>query len=136
MKRQRCTAGDHRESCCSLRIFDASGRHCGVAYMDGNTFSSTDFVAAADGSYFVKLSQQTLYGGFDPYDKVEPESDDGESMEDRFDTECFDINLPWCLYNIMMIMWAGDVTYRMAVGEVHIKAFDDAGPRRVDLIIG
>ncbi|KAI4190017.1 MAG: hypothetical protein L6R41_001072 [Letrouitia leprolyta] len=52
------------------------------------------------------------------------------------DQRCFDTKKPWCLYNVMLVEWVGEVAYRVGVGTVHIDAWARARPRKRVIELG
>ena len=45
-----------------------------------------------------------------------------------FDLRRYDKHKPWCIYNVMMVEWKGEVASRVGLGTVHIDAFYQAQP--------
>lgn len=39
------------------------------------------------------------------------------------DQRAFDTEKAWCLYNVMLVEWVGEVAYRVGVGTIHIDAW-------------
>lgn len=62
---------------------------------------------------------------------VEKASDSSACDQRRFDTE-----KAWCLYNVMLVEWIGEVAYRLGVGTVHIDAWAQAKPRKTIITLG
>ncbi|KAF2243932.1 HET-domain-containing protein [Trematosphaeria pertusa] len=133
---------------CWLQVFDQNNHKAGTVIMDGTTFEATDFTNPLIS--FIKISQTTLAPGRDdpawddesktykgrpgelainPRPPLEPE-------EAEFDQDVYDLNVCWCLYNVLVVRWEGEVAQRIAVGQVHIHAFDGAGPTRMKLTLG
>lgn len=46
-----------------------------------------------------------------------------------FDHTVYDKTKSWCLYNVMMVEWNGEVASRIGLGIVHIDAFHQAQPK-------
>jgi hypothetical protein len=42
----------------------------------------------------------------------------------------------WCLYNVIVVEWGGNVAYRTGIGKIHIQAFDGACPERKQIVLG
>lgn len=144
----KCNTGSHTESCCPLWVYDSSDSRCGMVYMDGNTFLSTDFSVPPQGFDFIKLSQKPLLRTSEPGSNAASQTVDnvdesaagtegeGVDPEDSWFDSKYNAATDRCLYNVLMVRWKDHVAYRMAVGEVHIQAFDDAGPEWIDIVLG
>lgn len=99
---------------------------------------------------FLKVSQATLSGyASDP--AWDPQSErficdteiaaSSPLMEDskrqcRFDRDRYDWQVPWCLYNILMVEWQDGIVYRTGVGTIHIHAFDNASLEWRKILLG
>ena len=46
-----------------------------------------------------------------------------------FDQYIFDATKPWCMFNVMLVEWEGEVAYRLGVGRVHLDAWAQAHPK-------
>ena len=46
----------------------------------------------------------------------------------HFDSRVYSEKRLWCLFNVMMIEWKGNVAYRLAIGRIHVDAFLYAEP--------
>ena len=62
---------------------------------------------------------------------VEKAGDSSACDQTRYDTE-----KAWCLYNVMLVEWIGEVAYRLGVGTVHIDAWAQAKPRKTIITLG
>jgi len=140
----KCETGVHEH--CELLIFDSDGIRAGIVYVDGNAFQRL-----RPGVYdFIKLSQTTLaHADSDPaWDdssrsyagqpggpplNPRPPLDDEDEL---FDQTRYDLNICWCLYNVLMIEWQDGVAYRLGIGQVHIHAFDEASPTWRKVLLG
>lgn len=136
-----CREGNHEV--CRLQVFSQSDHRAGTVVMDGNTFTSTSF-APDSLFYFIKISQTTLAPGRDdPAWDADTKTFAGkpgeaainprppfDEEEEEFDQEIYDRNMCWCLYNVLVVSFENDVARRIAVGQVHITAFEDAQPER------
>lgn len=56
---------------------------------------------------------------------VEKASDSSACDQRRYDTEKI-----WCLYNVILVEWIGEVAYRLGIGTVHIDAWAQAKPKK------
>jgi hypothetical protein len=136
-----CNEGNHEV--CRLQVFSQSDHRAGIVVMDGTTFASTTF--SPDSLFcFIKVSQTTLAPGRDdPAWDIETKTYAGipgepainprppfDEEEEEFDQEVYDRNICWCLYNVLVVQFEGDVARRIAVGQLHITAFEDALPER------
>src|SRR6266498_3241910 len=133
----KCDEGVHEM--CELSIFDSDGIRAGIVFVDGNTFRKLS-TGLHD---FIKISQITLaHGRSDPAWNENTERYSGEpghppinprpplnAEDELFDPNRYDLNICWCLYNVVMIEWQDDVAYRVGIGQVHIHAFDKASPQ-------
>jgi hypothetical protein len=45
-----------------------------------------------------------------------------------FDIHTYHSDMPWCLYNVMMIERVGEVVDRLAIGRVHVQAVAQSNP--------
>lgn len=139
-----CEEGIHEK--CELSVFDSDGVPAGIVYVDGNTFRRLQ-----PGRYnFVKLSQTTLaHADSDPAWDEETESYAGrpgglplnhrpplDAEDEIFDQTRYDLNICWCLYNVLMVEWQDGVAYRIGIGQVHIHAFDAASPKWHKMMLG
>ena len=53
-----------------------------------------------------------------------------------FDQQRYDSTKSWCIYNVMLVEWVGDVAYRLGVGAVHIDAWAQAKPQTTIVTLG
>ena len=51
-------------------------------------------------------------------------------FRDGFDSRIYDKDRYWCLYNVLLIQWCGDVAQRVGIGKVHVEAFDQVAKRK------
>jgi hypothetical protein len=72
-----------------------------------------------------KRPRPTLYSLQEMESRVDPRlhSSDYTNEKGCFDTRAYDVKRPWCLFNVMMIQWKGDIAYRSAIGRIHVDAF-------------
>jgi hypothetical protein len=72
-----------------------------------------------------KRPRPTLYSQQDMESRVDPRLHASKYTNGKgcFDTRAYDVNRPWCLFNVMMIRREGDVVYRSAIGRIHVDAF-------------
>lgn len=140
----KCDEGVHEM--CELSIFDSDGIRAGILFIDGNTFRRL----SAGLHEFIKLSQTTLsHGESDPAWDESTERYSGEpghlsinprspldAEDEPFDPSCYDLNICWCFYNVLMIEWQDSVAYRVGIGQVHIHAFDNASPQWHKMVLG
>jgi hypothetical protein len=142
---QECTEDVHE--ICYLKVFDRNGHQAGVVVMDGATYEKTAFAQASFA--FMKVSQTTLRFRGDPAWDEESKSLAGKPGEPaintcgpvdpgdaEFDQDVYDGNICWCMYNVLVVEFEGDVARRIAVGRVHITAFDNAHPERKSFKFG
>jgi hypothetical protein len=52
-----------------------------------------------------------------------------------FDTNVYDIDEPWCIFNVMLIETAGEVSRRIGLGKVHVAAFTQENSCWRDIIL-
>jgi hypothetical protein len=143
-----CAQGTH--TVCQLAMFAADSSRAGTVTVDGDTYERLDFGQRSRFA-FVKLSQTTLavgrddtawnaetqrYAGLPGTPAINPQEPFGPEYDDVFDSEKYELNVCWCLYNVLMVEWRDSIAYRVGVGQVHIHAFDGAEPQRMDLMLG
>jgi hypothetical protein len=141
---RKCKEGNHHV--CQLSVFDNDGYRAGIVIVDGITRSRFK-----SGLYsFIKLSQTTFASGRDDpaWDEASESflgvpGDPGlntyptlQPDEELFDPIRYDHNICWCLYNVLMVEWQGQVAYRLGIGQIHIHSFDQASPRRMGIELG
>jgi hypothetical protein len=83
-------------------------------------------------------------------EEIEKEEDDDNGADDdddegnefgvddgcMFDVDAFDIDEPWCVFNVMLIGTIEGVSHRIGLGKVHVAAFtQDQGARWRDIIL-
>jgi hypothetical protein len=80
----------------------------------------------------------------DGNDEEEEEEDDDDDEGNEFgvddgcmfDVEAFDIDEPWCVFNVMLIATNEGVSRRVGLGKVHVAAFtEDHGARWRDIVL-
>jgi hypothetical protein len=132
-----------------LSIFDPRTRHrCGVLYDDVNLVThGITFPIKCD---FIKLSQTTIGEGSQYDDSLEeflgedwgqirtgpgraekgserPKNKDAvDNLRNFFDYNKYDCSRKWCVYNVLMVEWQGNVARRIGIGKVHVDAFDQS----------
>jgi hypothetical protein len=141
-----CTSDSH--DVCNLVIFDSQDHRAGIAVVDGTT--AQVIRNRPQSQSFIKLSQTALTSGrddpsWDPVTEsyigvpgapaINPQPNTGQDDE-LFDPQYYDANICWCLYNVLMVEWQGNVAYRLGIGLVHIHAFDAAEPVKKRLLLG
>lgn len=149
LHRNECTEDTH--TVCPLVIRDADGHVAGYVLVPGelalqlspaNRYNLINIART-------KKSEQEGRGEGNPDLLVDAEDAtmEKESFPDRPDVDkandssaCdqrrFDTEKPWCLYNVMLVEWIGEVAYRLGVGTVHIDAWARAKPRRTVITLG
>jgi hypothetical protein len=76
-------------------------------------------------------------------DNEEDEDDDNDEGNEfgvddgcMFDVDTFDIDEPWCVFNVMLIATNEGVSRRIGLGKVHVAAFtEDQGARWRDVVL-
>ena len=131
-----------------LAVRDAEGHVAGTIYVDANTYNRLDLCSQKLYT-FIKLSQTTLrtdqwdtawhadtqaYSGVPGEPAVNIQSEI-ETPEDLFDSY-FDATLCYCLYNVIMVKVAKEISFRMGLGVIHISAFDNANPEERKITLG
>lgn len=126
--------------------------HCGVLYNDIDL--STLGVTLPAKLSFVKLSQTTLQQAYYPGNNASPpdvldQLTPGLGIRDRptdsremgpnkvnryFSYDHYDYANIWCLYNVLAVVWDGDVAFRVGIGKVHVDAFDSSPSLRTKRI--
>lgn len=54
---------------------------------------------------------------------------DTSSASEWFDPEAYDPSVCFCLYNVLVTVVRGSITYRVGIGKIHIHAFDEVAVR-------
>jgi hypothetical protein len=146
-----CSETQH--SICALNVYNADSRVCGTIHVPASLS-----IALHPGNYtFVRLSRthlvcdETRYHVFpadwDEFDSPSDETleemigldleedDDYEVVNDigdedglAFDGDVFPKDVPWCIYNVMLIETQEGVSRRIGLGKVHINAFFQKSP--------
>ncbi|KAF2811808.1 uncharacterized protein BDZ99DRAFT_560251 [Mytilinidion resinicola] len=102
-------------------------RHCGILYAGDRV----PILHPDDGSYEYILLSRSLYPGDTAEGKLPPEFTYGLKINRAIsDHELYEPS-KWCLSNIMLIRWNTSRTRaeRIAIGQVHEKAWEDAMPQ-------
>ena len=145
----KCTKDTH--TVCPLPLRDAEGFIGGYFMVPGevsatlNTEASYECVMISRSKTF----QQKSRGEGNPDLLVDSEATTMEKAHfpDRpnidtategcgFDQQRYDAEKPWCVYNIMLVEWKGEVAYRLGVGRMHIDAWAQANPKRKQIVLG
>lgn len=142
---------EHGHDLCHLKIRDHLGRFAGVIIMDGRTYETLfeqDSITQKSCS-FMKISRTTLTSQDDPAWNPDSKTFAGEpgepginpnrtplALEDEFDSDAFDRNICWCMYNVLLVSFDDNVATRLAVGRVYYAAFDDAHPEKKKFCLG
>lgn len=132
---------------CHLQVFDQNDVRIGMVVMDGQTFEEMSFPQTSFS--FIKVSQTTLTDQNDPAWNTETKAFSGrpgepainidavyEPFEVEFDQDVHDVNICWCIYNVLVVNFQGETARRLAVGRVYFSAFDDAGPENKTFMLG
>lgn len=135
---QSCSEDEHEV--CHLQVYDSNEHRAGVVVMDGATYEQRSF---SQPFAFVKISQTTLTARDDPaWDEEskifagrpgEPAINPREPLdpsEEEFDQAVYDRNICWCMYKVLVVEFEDDIARRIAVGRVHVSAFDGASPEQ------
>jgi hypothetical protein len=48
---------------------------------------------------------------------------------------CYDFNKHWCLYDVLVIRWRGEIAERIGVGRCHVDAFWRCKPERKEILL-
>jgi hypothetical protein len=127
-------------------MFDSQGSKAGVVVFDGATFDETCF--AQSSFSFIKVSQTTrltfsttfhdlAWNGTDQAIAGTPEEPDKFATapckepfehDNEFDLQTYDRDMCWGMYNVLVVNFESDIARRIAVGRVHVTAFDNASP--------
>jgi hypothetical protein len=52
-----------------------------------------------------------------------------------FDTGIYDIDIPWCIFNVMLVETTEEVSRRVGLGKVHIAAFTQGDSCWRDIVL-
>jgi hypothetical protein len=142
---QSCSEDEH--DVCHLQVYDRERHRAGVVVMDGATYEQTSFSQST--FTFVKIAQSTLTARDDPAWSEKSKSFAGQPRkpainprdpldpsEEEFDQEVYDRNICWCMYNVLVVKFEGEIARRIAVGRVHVDAFDGADPEQKTFCLG
>jgi hypothetical protein len=152
---------DDKHTVCALNVYDADNRICGTIHVPRSLATSL-----APGEHeFIRLSRTHLVSDSTRYhyypadwDEYESPSDDtleewlGVDLDDdddyevlndtnaednvTFDGQVYVKDVPWCVYNVMLVQTEDGVSQRVGLGKIHINAFlqnSDSGWRDVVL---
>ena len=130
---------------CRLKVLDQQGALAGVLVVDGATYDANfnDSLSLQEAFAFAKVLRTTLSVADDPawdlksrgfvgqpgQSGINPESD-VFPLDLEFDQEVYDLNVCWCVYNILIVTFEEGVAYRVTIGRVYHTAFDEANPDR------
>jgi hypothetical protein len=141
-----CSDSEH--TVCALNVYDADQRVCGTIHVPGSLSASL----TPGKQEFIRLSRTHLVSDSTRYhyyptdwDEFESRSDDtleewlGVDLDDddeyeifndtnaednvTFDGQVYVKDVPWCVYNVMLIETENGVSQRVGLGKVHINAF-------------
>ncbi|KAK8085481.1 HET-domain-containing protein [Apiospora hydei] len=115
----------------SLWIYDGSGKHCGklsglspdswrAQCGDHHTRHELVLLSRSIQDEVTQAAIQAFRGGFPP-----EYASAWEYYEDVFDTRCYSYKRDWAL-NIMLVRWEDGVAERVAVGQMHADAWNEA----------
>jgi hypothetical protein len=149
-----CTDGEH--GLCALKILNKAGVLVGTVQIVASNASTL-----SPGSYeFIRLSRTRLTSDDTRHDTFPPDFDeykesgkqhenfksvsgsDAEEMEFgpedfvEFDLAVFDVSIPWCIYNVMLIETSNGISRRVGLGRMHVDAFLKEKPLWRDVILG
>jgi len=149
-----CVKGDHQ--LCALEISNSAGQVVGTIHVPGSISSSLgagkfDFVRLSRArlvsgalkippSIFEESKESDEHTGWDDAQSKEIAADHQDIELDQddafeFDTSAFDINVPWCVYNVMLVVTEGGISRRLGVGKVHVDAFLGESPMWKDFVL-
>jgi hypothetical protein len=153
-----CCSNNYHELC-ALSIYGVSGYICGTVHVPASSANSL-----SHGEHeFIRLSR-TRYGSdctpyFDlkwnlndtsflserqPEEPKSLDNDDKHRAKNRgrsdgctFDIDLFDMNEPWCVYNVMLIQTTEGISRRVGLGKIHVAAFTEkeGGARWRDFVL-
>ena len=151
-----CSPDNH--GLCALNIYNASGHICGTVHVP----ASLSVSLACGRHEFIRLSRTHLSSDCTSYSDIKwdvgetsfsptrlPQEfenlDEDDELEGNefgvddgcmFDTGVFDIDEPWCVFNVMLIETTGEMSQRVGLGKVHVSAFtQDEGSCWRDIIL-
>jgi hypothetical protein len=150
-----CTNGKHE--LCALKILNKAGVIVGTVQIVASNASTLN-----PGSFeFIRLSRTRLttddtrhhvfQPGFDEYEEIDKRHETSESASDsdaeeielglehdyvEFDITAFDVSIPWCIYNVMLIETSNGISRRVGLGRMHVDAFLREEPLWRDVILG
>ena len=149
LHRSKCT--DDMHTVCPLVIRDVEGFICGYVMVPGEISLHLDPKKEYNliNISRTKTKEQRGRGEGDP-DLLVDEEDvtmEKQAFPDRPDVETssdqsacdqrrYDAQKPWCLYNVLLVEWKGEVAERVGVGAVHIDAWAQAKPKRRVITLG
>ncbi|KAK1749704.1 HET-domain-containing protein, partial [Echria macrotheca] len=148
--RRRKDNHDHLHAVYQMRVLDPKGFSVGYIYTpDPSTMTvegqsqfggggPREFIALSRAStnpdprfgrdllYTTPISElSSVYSTWDPGNDSSAGHENSEDVDDiaHFNTRLFDPELPWGLFNVMMISREGEVAKRVAIGRIHVAAF-------------
>jgi hypothetical protein len=152
---------DDQHSICALNIYDADHQICGTVHVPGSIFTSLH-----PGKHeFIRLSRTHLVSDSTRYHTYPPDWDEFESSSDEtleelfgldlddddeyevfndtntednvtFDGQVYIKDIPWCVYNVMLVETKDGISQRVGLGKVHINAFlEDKGTVWRDVVL-
>lgn len=159
-----CSSDNHE--LCALNVYNKASQLCGTVHVPASVSSTLapgkyEFVRlsrthlSSDGTRSTKLAcdwEQAIYTSAgapencqNTDDDDDNDIDDDESLEGNefgvddgctFDTNVFDIDEMWCVYNVLLVETLHGVSRRVGLGKVHIAAFcEEENPEWRDIIL-
>lgn len=151
-----CSPGNH--ALCALNVHNSAGHMCGTVHVPASLSVSLvhgrhEFIRlsrthlSSDGTRHSDLNWDMSEASSSPVRLLQrPENLDGNDMFEgnefgvddgcMFDTDVFDIDEPWCVFNVMLIETAGEVSRRVGLGKIHVAAFtQDEGSCWRDIVL-
>jgi hypothetical protein len=123
--------------------------HIGLLYDDIDIHKIAPSAESLVRCSFIKMSQTTMclkqeedpawnpqtkqYDGVPGGPSVNPDSK--ADSRKYFDYEKWKWNVPWGLYNVLLVRFDDRVAYRLGVGKICAKAFDEASPVRKTILL-
>ncbi|KAF1947552.1 HET-domain-containing protein [Clathrospora elynae] len=157
-----CTEDHH--SICALNVYTAANRVCGTIHVPASLSISLqppgkhDFIRlsrthlASDGTRYheyppdwdeFETPSNETFGdllGLDEEDEEDGEYNVENEIGDEdglmFESEAFFKDVPWCIYNVMLVETTNGISRRVGLGKVHIDAFfQDPRPVWKDIVL-
>jgi hypothetical protein len=142
------TCSEDQHTICALNIYDANDRVCGTIHVP----ASLSALLSPGKHEFIRLSRTHLVSDSTRYHTYPAEWDEYETPSDEtledlldldlddddeyevfndtnaednvaFDGQVYVKDIPWCIYNVMLIETENGISQRVGVGKVHINAF-------------